>query len=185
MASRRHDGSSFCTELLQSPSLRVVVRASITPHMSHVTRMPRCPTRSCKWKNWTKYRSRHEHKRGGEETETRIKARPKRGRPLSSRGMDAVNNKTAVTPQQCDTSRFLPSKVERTSIRHKTREQGWREIAQYRREQCAAALIQRWTRGALVRRRVPLVRNIRVSSGGAPCAVRLASEDHEALMCIL
>lgn len=46
--------------------------------------------------------------------------------------------------------------MERTFIWHKTKKQGWREICQYQNEQRAAALLQRWTRGVLVRRRLPL-----------------------------
>lgn len=52
---------------------------------------------------------------------------------------------------------FIPQ-VETAFIRHRTRKQGWREIIQYQHEYVSAARIQRWTRGTLVRRRVPLVR---------------------------
>ncbi|CAM9128585.1 unnamed protein product, partial [Ectocarpus fasciculatus] len=47
--------------------------------------------------------------------------------------------------------------VERNYIARKAREQGWREIVLYRKEHAAAGMIQRWTRGVLVRRRTPLV----------------------------
>lgn len=57
------------------------------------------------------------------------------------------------------TQHVLPqnSKVERAYVRYKTVKQGWREIVGYEREKQAATRIQRWTRGVLVRRRVPLV----------------------------
>lgn len=47
--------------------------------------------------------------------------------------------------------------MERNYIARKAREQGWREIVLYRKEHAAAGMIQRWTRGVLVRRRTPLV----------------------------
>lgn len=47
--------------------------------------------------------------------------------------------------------------MERNYIARKARQQGWREIVLYRKEHAAAGLIQRWTRGVLVRRRTPLV----------------------------
>lgn len=54
--------------------------------------------------------------------------------------------------------------MERVYIARKSRQQGWREIVIYRKEHAAAGLIQRWTRGVLVRRRTPLVREVRAMS---------------------
>ncbi len=59
---------------------------------------------------------------------------------------------------------FFPIQVERAYIARKSREKGWREIVIYRKEHAAAGLIQRWTRGVLVRRRTPLVRDVRARS---------------------
>lgn len=66
---------------------------------------------------------------------------------------------TCDAEQYFSTSIFLrASQVERCYIARKAREQAWREIVIYRKEHAAAGLIQRWTRGVLVRRRTPLVR---------------------------
>ncbi|CAM9367880.1 unnamed protein product, partial [Hapterophycus canaliculatus] len=68
-----------------------------------------------------------------------------------------ITNAAARKRDRVRLERAAVAMVERSYIGLKAREQGWREIVLYRKEHAAAGAIQRWTRGALVRRRIPLV----------------------------
>ncbi|CAM9599324.1 unnamed protein product, partial [Scytosiphon promiscuus] len=68
-----------------------------------------------------------------------------------------IANASARRRERIRRARAAVAMVERSYIALKAREQGWREIVLYRKEHSAASMIQRWTRGVLVRRRTPLV----------------------------
>ncbi|CAM9548528.1 unnamed protein product, partial [Pylaiella littoralis] len=69
-----------------------------------------------------------------------------------------IANAAARRRERARRARAAVAKVERSYIARMARQRGWREVALYRKEHAGAGLIQRWTRGALVRRRAPLVR---------------------------